>query len=57
MMTRMCSEMGIQLVAEGIEDGQQFEVLREYGVKTVQGYLFSRPISISEYEEKYMQGL
>ena len=57
MMTRMCSEMGIQLVAEGIEDGQQLEVLREYGVKTVQGYLFSRPISISEYEEKYMQGL
>ena len=57
MMTRMCSEMGIQLVAEGIEDGQQFEVLREYGVKTVQGYLFSRPVSISEYEEKYMQGL
>lgn len=56
MMTRMCSEMGIQLVAEGIEDGQQLEVLREYGVKTVQGYLFSRPISISEYEEKYMQG-
>lgn len=54
MMTKMCSEMGIQLIAEGIEDGQQFNVLREYGVKTVQGYLFSKPVSISEYEEKYM---
>ena len=46
--------MGIQLIAEGIEDGQQFNVLREYGVKTVQGYLFSKPVSIPEYEEKYM---
>ena len=54
MMTKMCSEMGIQLIAEGIEDGQQFNVLREYGVKTVQGYLFSKPVSIPEYEEKYM---
>ena len=54
-MTKMCEEMGIQLIAEGIEDEQQLEVVREYGVKTVQGYLFSRPIPISEYEEKYIK--
>ena len=54
-MTEMCEEMGIQLIAEGIEDEQQLDVVREYGVKTVQGYLFSRPIPISEYEEKYIK--
>ena len=54
-MTKMCEEMGIQLIAEGIEDEQQLDVVREYGVKTVQGYLFSRPIPISEYEEKYIK--
>ncbi|MBS6643184.1 MAG: bifunctional diguanylate cyclase/phosphodiesterase [Clostridiaceae bacterium] len=54
-MTKMCNEMGIQLIAEGIEDERQLDVLREYGVKTVQGYLFSKPISIAEYKEKYMK--
>ena len=53
-MTKMCDEMGIQLIAEGIEDRQQLELLKEYGVRTVQGFLFSRPISLSEYEEKYL---
>lgn len=54
-MTKMCDEMGIQLIAEGIEDEKQLHVLTKYGVKTVQGYLFSKPISIAEYQEKYMK--
>lgn len=53
-MARMCGELGIQLIAEGVEDEQQLSVLKEYGVKTVQGYLFSKPVSISEYEKKYL---
>lgn len=53
-MTKMCEEMGIQLIAEGIEDEQQLSVLRKYGIKIVQGFLFSKPISVCEYEEKYM---
>ncbi len=36
-----------QLIAEGIEDGRQLGILKEYGVRTVQGFLFSRPIEIS----------
>lgn len=52
-MTKMCDEMGIQLIAEGIEDERQLDILKEYGVRTVQGFLFSRPIEISEFEAKY----
>lgn len=48
-MAKMCDEMSIQLIAEGIEDKQQLEILRKYGVKTVQGFLFSKPISIPEF--------
>ena len=54
-MTKMCREMGIQLIAEGVEAQQQLDVLEEYGVKTVQGFLFSKPISIAEFVEKYME--
>lgn len=53
-MTKMCDEMGIQLIAEGIENEQQLSVLMKYGVKTVQGFLFSKPISIDEFEKQYL---
>jgi EAL domain-containing protein (putative c-di-GMP-specific phosphodiesterase class I) len=33
---------------EGIETEQQFEYMRKAGVNLAQGYLFSRPVPISE---------
>lgn len=50
----ICQNMGIQLVAEGIEEEAQLEMLRSCGVELVQGYLFSKPIPIEEYEKKYL---
>lgn len=55
MMTKMCNEMEIQLIAEGVEDAQQLAVLNRYGVETVQGFLFSKPISTAEYEQRYIR--
>lgn len=49
-----CQEKGICLVAEGIETEEQMEELCNCGVKLLQGFLFSRPISMDEYEEKYL---
>ena len=42
------------MVAEGIETEEQLSVLLTCGVETAQGYLFSRPIPVEEYEEKYL---
>ena len=50
----ICKKMGIQVVAEGIETEEQLSVLRDCGVELAQGFLFSRPIPIEEYEEKYL---
>ena len=50
----ICKKMGIRVVAEGIETEEQMSVLRTCGVETAQGYLFSRPIPVEEYEEKYL---
>ena len=47
--------MQIKVVAEGIETEEQLEALRSCGVELVQGYLFSKPIPTSEYEEKYLK--
>lgn len=49
-----CKKMGIQLVAEGIEQEEQLGALRACGVELVQGFLFSKPIPIEEYESRYL---
>ena len=42
------------MVAEGIEEEEQFEILRDFGVELIQGYLFGKPVSIEEFEQRYM---
>jgi PAS domain S-box-containing protein len=40
-------EFGLRTVAEGVEDAQALELLRDYGVHNVQGYLIGRPRPLS----------
>lgn len=40
---RMCEELGITLVAEGIETDAEHRALRDLGVDLLQGYFFARP--------------
>lgn len=42
-VARMCRELGITLIAEGIETEAEFAALRAIGIRYVQGYLFARP--------------
>lgn len=42
-MVRLCEEMGIGLIAEGIETESELAVLRDLGIRYVQGYLIARP--------------
>lgn len=42
-MTRLCKEMGLLVVAEGVESTSERDVLIELGCDLLQGYLFARP--------------
>ncbi|MFO6445937.1 putative bifunctional diguanylate cyclase/phosphodiesterase [Erythrobacter sp. NE805] len=44
-ITSLASALGMETLAEGVEDIAQFEVLAREGCQHIQGYLFSRPVS------------
>jgi EAL domain-containing protein (putative c-di-GMP-specific phosphodiesterase class I) len=39
----MCRELGIRVVAEGVETPAEMRTLRDIGVSLMQGYLFAKP--------------
>lgn len=44
-----------ELVAEGIETDEQLRALKQFNCDVGQGYYFSKPITISEFREQYLQ--
>lgn len=50
----MARELGVTCVAEGAEDLEQVHALWQMGCEIVQGYYYSRPIPVEEFEEKYL---
>lgn len=54
----MAQQLGIATVAEGVENGNQLDLLRRLGCDVVQGYHFSRPLdpdSLLEYARRSRQ--
>ena len=43
--------MSLSVVAEGVETEEQLERLRRIGCECVQGYYFSRPVQVKEFEK------
>jgi PAS domain S-box-containing protein len=46
-VTTIARELGMQTVAEGVEDATTFGLLREYGVDRIQGFLIGRPAPVA----------
>ena len=43
-MTQLGKELGMTVVAEGVETREQLEALREAGVDSIQGYYYAKPM-------------
>lgn len=39
---------GMKLLAEGIESNEQYEIIKEMNIDYIQGFLFSKPLSIED---------
>lgn len=47
-MIRMGKQLGYKVVAEGVETKEELEVLRREGCEIIQGFYFSKPLSIAD---------
>ena len=50
-MMMMAKDLGIKTVAEGIEEKFQVDILKNLGCDMIQGYYFSRPLCVEDYEK------
>jgi diguanylate cyclase (GGDEF)-like protein len=50
MVVALAESMGLAVIAEGVETQAQRDALDDLGCQAFQGYLFSRPVPIEEFE-------
>ncbi len=53
MIIHLADDLGIPSLTEGVETREQFETLAKMGCHLYQGYYFSKPIPVEEYESKF----
>lgn len=51
----LAKELGMEVVTEGIETDEQIGFLANAGCDFFQGFYFSRPIPVEDFEEKYLK--
>ncbi|MBZ0105493.1 MAG: EAL domain-containing protein [Sulfuricella denitrificans] len=52
----MAHSLGLNVIAEGVETEGQLEYLRRHGCDEMQGYFFSRPVPVGDFEQMLRSG-
>lgn len=50
----MARALDMEVITESVETAEQMEMLKELGCSVFQGYYFSKPIPVEEFEQKYL---
>ncbi len=56
-IVKMSHNLGMYVVAEGIETQKQADLLRSMNCDAIQGYLYARPMPIADFEKAYKDDL
>ncbi len=53
-ITALSKSMNLKVIAEGVENAEQADILLQRGCDIGQGYYYSRPVNVKEFEEWYL---
>ena len=54
-VVKMAKALGMTVVTEGVETKEQVKFLTKLGVDILQGYYYSKPLHIDDFEKKYLE--
>lgn len=54
-LVNIFDKIDLDVICEGVETSEEEKIIRACGCKSVQGYLHDKPISILEFENKYLK--
>ena len=54
LIVDLSKTIGTQIVVEGVENQEQYELLKEIGVNYIQGYFFGKPVPSDKFEAEYL---
>lgn len=55
-INKLAKNFGLQAIAEGVETEEQLAILKRNACEAFQGYLFGKPVTLSEFERRVKQG-
>jgi len=54
MVAELAETIGVKICVEGIETAEQYDVVKQFKIKYLQGYLFDKPLTQKDFENKYI---
>ena len=52
-IVRLCADLDVTTVAEGVESPEQLALLRAMGCARIQGFLTGRPVTVEAFERRW----
>ena len=54
MVSELAKTVGMSVCVEGVEQRKQLEILKDMNIDMIQGYYYGNPMSVKEFEKKYL---
>ena len=53
---RMATELGMSVICEGVETGEQADILIQLGCRNAQGFFYAKPMPRRDFEQLLQKG-